>query len=303
MSPSAAAHSASVGSVAAAWWSRHGRLGHLLDRQLDGGDDRPGQVRRPLDPAPAQGRQVVVELDDDAGTDDGRLAHQGGPRLVGGRFGGDEEPPAGRAAHRLLHAADLVVAGDGDQRVALDRTVPDTERGAGREQVIGRAVAGERPHHGRLDDDGVDGPRPVLDDVHERRPAQWGVRPDRPHAGVVAREQRREQVQGQACPGPVVVEVGDETLPSGVGLDGRGDRQHLGVFEGEAGVVGQRAEGRRLGERRREPLPGGDDRPIGGGEDRRRVVPGLALGDGTLDQGVGMGRPREERRGPPVIVR
>ena len=139
-------------------------------------------------------------------------------------------------------------SGAGD-RPSCRRRAP-TSRSAGRRRC-GRPTA--RPRRRPRAPPGAAG-RPA------RPPARRRGRPGTaPRAGA-----------GQACPGPVVVEVGDETLPSRVGLDGRGDRQHLGVFEREAGVVGQRAERRRLGERRREPLPGGDDRPIGGGEDRRR---------------------------------
>ena len=95
-----------------------GPVGHLLERELDPRAQRPGQVAGPFDPAPAVGRQLVVELDDDPGAHDRRLAYEGGPLGVVGRPAGHDETVAGGAVRRLLQPADAVVAGHRDERMA-----------------------------------------------------------------------------------------------------------------------------------------------------------------------------------------
>ena len=199
------------------------------------------------------GGSDVVELDDDAGADDRRLADERRPPglVVGHRA--DEEPRAGRAPHRLLPAPHAVLAGDGDERGRrrLVAVVELDELGADRQVRVRRRVAGQRPHHGRVDDDDVGRPRAVLDDVDERgaraagrpgrRPARRRDRRGTPGRAGAAVARRRDVV---------AVEVGDETLAAGVGLDGRGDGEHLGVVGAEAGVVDEHA---RTASARRAP--------------------------------------------------
>ena len=106
-----------------------------------------------------------------------------------------------------------------------------------------------RDHHG------VTGPRPVLDEVDERGATQRAVGSEGPHADT-AGEQQGQQVQRDARTRRVVVEVADEPLATRVGLDGHGDGEHLGVPDGQRGVVGECAERRRLAERVVEPFAG-----------------------------------------------